>query len=68
MKDLKWKGGNLTISKLVDGTKEIRKDFHFLVIPQGYKKINGLSGDITRESGVSDELPLLKHGERGSPL
>ncbi|MBS6179912.1 InlB B-repeat-containing protein [[Clostridium] innocuum] len=58
-----WKGGNLTISNLVDGTKgDTKKDFHFRVYLQD-TKINGLFGDISFKSGVSDEF-TLKHGER----
>ena len=62
-----WKGGNLTISKLVDGTKgDTKKDFHFRVYLQD-TKINGLFGDISFKSGVSDEF-TLKHGERKSAI
>lgn len=62
-----WKGGNLTISKLVDGTKgDTKKDFHFRIYLQD-TKINGLFGDISFKSGVSDEF-TLKHGERKSAL
>ena len=62
-----WKGGNLTISKLVDGTKgDTKKDFHFRIYLQD-TKINGLFGDISFKSGVSDEF-TLKHGERKSAI
>ena len=62
-----WKGGNLTISKLVDGTKgDTKKDSHFRVYLQD-TKINGLFGDISFKSGVSDEF-TLKHGERKSAI
>ena len=62
-----WKGGNLTISNLVDGTKgDTKKDFHFRVYLQD-TKINGLFGDISFKSGVSDEF-TLKHGERKSAI
>ena len=56
-------GGNLTISKLVDG-QEILKVLFLSIL--GYK-INGLFGDIGFKSGVSDEF-TLKHGERKSAI
>lgn len=62
-----WKGGNLTISNLVDGSKgDTKKDFHFRVYLQD-TKINGSFGDISFKSGVSDEF-TLKHGERKSAI